>query len=45
MRAVGMLYSKEIGHFKQIAMFSVTGLAMTMALVVTTGFRIATPWL
>ena len=37
------LSSIEVGLFNQIATFSVTGLAMSMFLVVC-GFRVINPW-
>jgi hypothetical protein len=36
--------SKEVGLFNQIATFSVSGLAMSIALVVVGGFQIPYPW-
>jgi hypothetical protein len=36
--------SKEVGLFNQIAMFSVSGLAGSMAFVVVGGFQILYPW-
>jgi hypothetical protein len=38
------LAAKEAGIFNQIAMFSVTGLAMSLALVVVFGLRMISPW-
>ena len=36
--------SKEVNLFNQIAMFSVSGLAGSMAFVVVGGFQILYPW-
>ena len=36
--------SSEAGLFNQIAMFSVSGLAMSMAFIVVGGFQILYPW-
>jgi hypothetical protein len=36
--------SSEIGLFNQIAIFSISGLAMSMALVFVGGLRIVYPW-
>jgi hypothetical protein len=36
--------SSEIGLFNQIAMFSVSGLAMSMAFVFVGGVQIVYPW-
>jgi hypothetical protein len=38
------LSSKEAGLFHQIAMFSASGLVLSMTLVIVGGFRILYPW-
>ena len=37
--------SSEIGLFRQIAMFSAGGLAMSMALIFVGGVRVLYPWI
>jgi hypothetical protein len=39
------LPSVEAGLFHQIAMFSASGLALSMTLVIVGGFRILSPWI
>ncbi|MGA7073914.1 hypothetical protein [Bradyrhizobium sp.] len=36
--------AKETNLFNQIAMFSITGLAMSMALFIVCGFPVMSPW-
>ena len=38
------LSSTEAGYFRQIAMFSVGGLVMSMTLVIVGGFRVMNLW-
>jgi hypothetical protein len=38
------LASREVGLFNQVAMFSASGLVVSMAFIVIGGFQIAYPW-